>query len=74
MKIETMTNKEIPIGTEIQVGLMRVKCVEKEKDNCYDCLFGELSGAMCEKICGNCCTTTRQDKKSVIFQEVKDEK
>lgn len=66
-----MKNKEFKIGEVFQFGFIKLKCVESTTKDCHGCVLSCTSP--CRKFVGECAFYKRQDKKDVIFVEVKED-
>lgn len=69
--------EEYKVGEVFQFGKIKLKCVENmEDDPCSGCVFLDSHISICEslpKFIGECCYLSRNDRKSVIFIEAKEE-
>lgn len=68
--------EEIKIGEVFQVGRVKLKCVEDfDDERCDNCAFYKLGGVLCAFLPNygiECSCLQREDKKNVIFIEVKE--
>lgn len=63
--------EEYKVGEVFQFGKIKLKCVEVAHPDCVGCILALTSP--CHEFVGECAPHERQDKKNVIFIEVKEE-
>lgn len=66
--------KEFKIGEVFQFGLVKLKCIEENKNPCEGCYLNLLDccGFQTHEYIGFCTKLEREDKTSVIFVKVEE--
>ena len=68
-----MEKTEYKVGEVFQCGLVKLKVVQGNEDECEKCFFDKLCAyKMTELITGDCCSRKRQDNNDVYFVKVED--